>query len=70
MRKIFSFISFVLIFSSIAFGQLAQIEVQLNAVNGPNAQAMRVGLDVTATNGIDVALGESYIASSSSCRCL
>ena len=60
MRKLFSIFSFVLLFSVISFGQ-AQIDVSLTAVSGPNNQAMAVGLDQTATPGIDPALGESIL---------
>ncbi len=60
MRKLFSIFSFVLLFSVIAFGQ-AQINVPITIVSGTNSQAMAVGLDETATPGIDVALGEGIL---------
>ena len=61
MRKLFSVIGFVLIYSALAFGQLAQIDIPILAVNGPNTGPMRLGLDVAATNGIDIALGEGLL---------
>ena len=61
MRKLFSIFSFVLLLSALAFGQIAQIDIPISAVNGPNVAPMRVGLDQTATNGIDVALGEGIL---------
>jgi len=60
MRKLFSVFSFVLLYAVLAFGQ-AQIDIPITAVNGPNTKVMAVGLDQTATNGIDVALGEGIL---------
>jgi hypothetical protein len=60
MRKLFSIFSFVLLYTVLGFGQ-AQIDIPITAVNGPNIKVMAVGLDQTATNGIDVALGEGIL---------
>jgi hypothetical protein len=60
MRKLFSIFSFVLLFSVIAFGQ-AQIDIPITVVSGPDVGVMAVGLDETATPGIDPALGEGIL---------
>jgi hypothetical protein len=57
MRKLFSIFTFVLLYVTIAFGQ-AEVDISLIATEA-TTQAMSVGLDVTATNCIDIALGEA-----------
>ncbi|RKY95843.1 MAG: T9SS C-terminal target domain-containing protein, partial [Ignavibacteriae bacterium] len=48
---------------TIAFGQFsddpAAVDIPLSATDGTNVIALAVGLDLTATNGIDPALGET-----------
>ena len=64
MRKLFSICSFVLFYFTIALGQgfsddPAFIDISLSATDGSNVILMAVGLDLTATSGIDPTLGES-----------
>jgi len=63
MRKLFTILSAVLLYSTIAFGQFsddpAAVDIPLSATDGTNIIALAVGLDLTATNGIDPALGET-----------
>jgi hypothetical protein len=58
MRKLFTIIGFVLLYFGIALGQ-ASIDIPLSASDGSATIQLAVGLDLTATNGIDAALGES-----------
>jgi hypothetical protein len=51
----------VLVLTSNLFAQLAQIDIPIITVNGSYSQTLRVGLDVTATTGIDPSLGESLL---------
>jgi len=64
MRKLFSICSFVLFYFTIALGQgfsddAAFIDIPLSSSDGSNVILMAVGLDLTATSGIDPTLGES-----------
>ena len=58
MRKLYTVIGFVLISTSIIFSQAA-VDIPLSASDGSATIQLAVGLDLTATNGIDPALGES-----------
>jgi len=59
MRKLFSVLSLVVLFATVSFGQAA-VTIPLTANDGIGANnGLAVGLDLTATNGIDPALGES-----------
>jgi hypothetical protein len=58
MRKLFSVLSLVLIYVTIAFGQ-AEIDIPLSGTDGTTIIPLAVGLDLTATPGIDPGLGES-----------
>jgi hypothetical protein len=59
MRKLFSVLSLVVLFSIVSFGQ-AQVTIPLTATDGIGSNnGLAVGLDLTATNGIDPSLGES-----------
>ncbi len=58
MRKLFSVLTFVLFYFTFAYGQ-ASIDIPLSASDGSATIQLAVGLDLTATNGIDAALGES-----------
>ena len=58
MRKLYTVIGFVLISTSIAFSQAA-VDIPMSASDGSALIQLAVGLDLTATNGIDPALGES-----------
>ncbi len=58
MRKLFSIFSFCLLYSSVAFSQ-ATVDIPLIVTETTFTQAMSVGLDATATNCIDIALGEA-----------
>jgi len=63
MYKLISIFSFMLIYVSVAFGQ-AEITIPLAANDGSVPApgiALAVGLDVTATDGIDGALGEAAL---------
>jgi hypothetical protein len=62
MRKLFTIFSFVFLYLSIAFGQ-AFIDIPLLATDGsvPSPLEIAVGLDLTATNGIDTHLGEASL---------
>ena len=60
MRKLFSIFGIVLLFSVISFGQ-AQIDIPITVVSGTDAGVMAVGIDETATSGIDAALGEGIL---------
>ncbi|MBK9099323.1 MAG: choice-of-anchor D domain-containing protein [bacterium] len=58
MRKLFSILSLVLLYVTIAFGQAAiEIPITVEDSNG-NTRTLIFGLDPAATGGIDVALGE------------
>jgi hypothetical protein len=57
MRKLLSIVSLVLIYVSVSFGQA--VNIPLVATNGTTTINLGVGLDLTATNGIDAALGEA-----------
>jgi len=64
MLKLFSILSVVLLYSTIAFGQVfsdeqAFVDIPLIASDGTNVLFLAVGVDLTATNGIDPALGET-----------
>ena len=58
MRKLSTIICFVLFYIAIAFGQ-AVVNAPLSASDGSANIQLAVGLDLTATNNIDPALGES-----------
>ncbi|MCK7516551.1 MAG: hypothetical protein MZV64_01900 [Ignavibacteriales bacterium] len=58
MKKIFLILSFTLLFSQNVFGQAA-VDIQLSGSDGILTIPLSVGLDLTATNGIDPQLGES-----------
>ena len=58
MRKLYSIICFVLLYITIAFGQ-AFIDIPFSASDGSATIQLATGLDLTATNCIDPALGES-----------
>ena len=58
MRKLLSISSLVLLFVSIAFGQ-AFIDIPFSGTDGTTTIPLAVGLDQTATDCIDPALGES-----------
>ena len=59
MRKLFSILSFVLLYITIAFGQAA-VDIPITVEdNAAGAQVINFGLDPTATDGLDPALGES-----------
>ncbi len=58
MNKLFLVLSFTLLFVSKIFGQ-AQVDIPLIVTDGIITFQMSVGLDLTATNGIDPQLGES-----------
>jgi len=57
MHKYFSFFLFIL-FTTLAFGQ-ATVDIPLTGTDGTITIPLAVGLDPTATNGIDPQLGES-----------
>jgi hypothetical protein len=63
MHKVFSIISIALLYFTISFGQVtddqADVDIPLSATDGTNVISLAVGLDLTATNGIDPALGET-----------
>jgi hypothetical protein len=58
MRKLFSVLSLVVLFCTLSFGQAA-VNVVLSGTDGTTTIPLAVGLDVTATDCIDPALGES-----------
>jgi len=59
MRKLFSILSFVILYITIAFGQAA-VDIQISVTdNVGSSQVIYFGLDPAATDGIDPALGES-----------
>lgn len=59
MHKLFSIFFFLLLYVSVAFSQ-ATVDIPLTGSDGSTAPfPLAVGLDQTATNGIDPALGES-----------
>lgn len=58
MRKLYSVFSLFLLFCSISFGQAA-VDIALSGTDGTITIPLSVGLDLTATNCIDPALGES-----------
>ncbi len=58
MRKLFSILSFVLLYFTFAYGQAA-VNIPLSASDGSLTLPLAVGLDLTATDSIDAALGES-----------
>lgn len=60
MRKLFSILSFVLLYITFAHGQAA-VNIQLSGSDGTATIPMAVGLDLTATDCIDPALGESEL---------
>lgn len=61
MRKLFSVLSLVLLYVTIAFGQAA-IEIPITVTDGNgNSKVLTFGLDPTATPGLDAALGESEL---------
>ncbi len=64
MRKLITIFSVVMLYFSISFGQgfedtPADVDILLSSSDGTNVIDMAVGLDLTATNGIDPTLGES-----------
>lgn len=58
MQKIFSIFFLIFVASSVIFGQ-ATVNIPLSAGDGSATIQLAVGLDMTATNGIDPGLGES-----------
>lgn len=59
MRKLFSIFSLVLLYVTISFGQAAvEIPLTVQDSNG-NTRTLIFGLDLTATSGLDISLGES-----------
>ncbi len=58
MRKLFSILSLVLLLCTISFGQAA-VDIPLVVTETTFTQAMSVGLDLAATNCIDLPLGET-----------
>jgi len=58
MRKLLSIFSLALLYVSISFGQAA-VDIPLIGSDGTTPISLAVGLDLTATNCIDPALGES-----------
>jgi len=59
MRKLFSILALVLFYVGITFGQAA-VDIPLTVTdNQGGSKVLNVGLDLTATTGIDPALGES-----------
>jgi hypothetical protein len=58
MRKIFYVFSLILSCTALAYGQAA-VDIPMSASDGSALIQLAVGLDLTATNGIDPALGES-----------
>jgi hypothetical protein len=58
MLKIFSTSTIILVAAALVFGQ-ATVDIPLSASDGSATIALAVGLDMTATNGIDPQLGES-----------
>ena len=58
MRKLFSVLTLVLLYVTIGFGQAA-VDIPFSGTDGTTTIPLAVGLDLTATNGIDPALGES-----------
>ena len=63
MHKIISIIAFALLYFTISFGQVlddqATVDIPLTATDGTNVIFLAVGVDETATNGIDPTLGET-----------
>ncbi|MDP2363990.1 MAG: T9SS C-terminal target domain-containing protein, partial [Ignavibacteria bacterium] len=59
MRKLFSILAFVLLYVGITLGQ-AFIDIPITiSDNAVGSKVLNFGLDLTATDGIDPALGES-----------
>jgi len=58
MRKLLSIFSLVLLYVTVAFGQAVDISILVED-NVGSSQVINFGLDPTATDGIDAALGES-----------
>ena len=58
MRKLFSVLSLVVLFCTLGFGQAA-VDIALSGTDGTTTIPLAVGLDLTATECIDPALGES-----------
>jgi Abnormal spindle-like microcephaly-assoc'd, ASPM-SPD-2-Hydin/HYDIN/CFA65/VesB-like, Ig-like domain/FlgD Ig-like domain len=59
MRKLFSILSIVLLYVTIAFGQAA-VDISITVEDAlANSQILNFGLDLTATDGVDPGLGES-----------
>lgn len=58
MHKLVSIFSLVVLYSALAFGQ-ATVDIPLSGSDGSLTIPLAVGLDATATNGIDPGLGES-----------
>jgi hypothetical protein len=59
MRKLFSTLLFVALYVTLAYGQAA-VDIPFTFGDGISLNnQIRIGLDLTATNGIDPALGES-----------
>ncbi len=65
MRKLFSIFGVVLLYVTVAFGQFAEIDIPITVSDNGNVQPavrfLKIGLDLTATNGIDVALDEGIL---------
>lgn len=57
LHKLFLIISFTLLFVAKGFGQ-AVVDIQLSGSDGTTTILLSVGLDLNATNGIDLQLGE------------
>ena len=65
MRKLFSIFGVVLLYVTVAFGQFAEIDIPITVSDNGNVQPavrfLKIGLDQTATTGIDVALDEGIL---------
>jgi hypothetical protein len=57
LQKLFLFISFTLLIITNVFGQAA-VDIQLSGSDGTTTIPLSVGLDLNATNGIDLQIGE------------
>ena len=65
MRKLFSILGVVLLYVTVAFGQFAEIDIPITVSDDgtvqPAVRFLKIGLDQTATDGIDVALDEGIL---------
>jgi hypothetical protein len=60
IHKLFLTLSFLLLFITRVFGQAA-VDIPLLVTEGTDTRQVNLGLDLTATNGIDPQLGESNL---------